>query len=97
MEVVNPTLRAEWFDATGVPVVGPMRIRAFTDNADHIIEEDKILFRAYISVRDLGDKGGSWDDIWGEPTVTVSYENGQLVTDDALCQTVLSVLAKTGE
>ena len=97
VEVMNPTLRAEWFDATGAPVVGPMQIRAFTDNADHIIEEDKILFHAYISVRDLGDKGGSWDDIWDEPTVTVSYENGQLVTDDALCQAVLSVLAKTGE
>jgi hypothetical protein len=73
VEVINPTLRAEWFDDTGVPVVGPMQIGTFTDNADHIIEEDKILFRGYISVRDLGDKGGSWEDIWGEPTVTVSY------------------------
>ena len=97
VEVVNPTLRAEWFDDAGTPVAGPMQVGAFTSNADHIIEEDKILFHAYISVRDLGDKGGSWNDIWGEPTVTVSYENGQLVTDDALCQAVLSVLAKTGE
>ena len=74
-----------------------MQVGAFTSNTDHIIEEDKIAFNACISVRDLGDKGGSWDDIWGEPAVTVSYENGQLVTDDALCQAALSVLAKTGE
>lgn len=97
VEVMNPTLRAEWFDTAGVPIAGPLQVGTLTSNADHIIEEDKILFPAYISVRDLGDKGGSWNDIWGEPTVTVSYENGQLVTDDALCQAVLSVLAKTGE
>ena len=97
VEVINPTLRAEWFDEAGTPVAGPMQAGAFTSNADHIIEEDKIIFNAHVSVRDLGDKGGSWDDIWGEPTVTVSYENGQLVTDDALCQVVLKVLAKTGE
>lgn len=97
-EVKNPELREVWFDEEGLPVAGPMQVGTFTENANHIIQEDKIVFNAWISVRDLGKNGGSWEeDTWGEPMVTVSYENGQLVTDDALSQTMLNVLTDTKE
>ncbi len=97
VEVKNPTLRAEWFDEAGLPVAGPMQAGASTSNANHIIEDGKIYFNAEVAVRNLGENGGRWDEIWGEPVITVSYENGQLVTDDALIQAVLNVLTDTGE
>lgn len=96
-EVKNPELRAAWFDEAGSPVAGPMQIGTLTSNAVHTVEDGKICFNACIRVGDLGENGQWWDDTWGEPTVTVSYENGQLVTDDALCQALLEVMADAGE
>ena len=96
-EVKNATLRAEWFDETGVPVVGPIQVTAMTSNAEHVVEDGQICFQVEVMARDTGEHGGQWDEIWGIPIITVSYENGQLVTADAIGQTVLKVLTDAGE
>lgn len=93
-EVTNPEVRAAWFDGNGAPTAEDLEAWAYADRTEFYILEGTVRFTAHVEALDRAAAGRE-----GEPaldravSVTAAVEDGQIVVDDSLAETVMAWLA----
>ena len=93
-EVTNPEVRAAWFDENGAPTAEDVEAWTYADRTEFYILEGTVRFTAHAAALNRAAAGRE-----GEPaldrtvTVRAAVEDGQIVLDDSLAETVLAWLA----